>query len=96
MLRRVAACCGVYEVVAHERRRERQERAADVAELEGEIRELKDLLRDTLARLEASDTKAKNLAADLEAERRDRGAVQIEVAELRGRVSGVLRDYVVG
>jgi hypothetical protein len=85
--------------------------ARRIAELRAENVEVKGLLRDALEkfsklegklddalkRLEQTDAKLRNMAADVDAERKDHigrmTAFQVEVAELRGRVSAVLRDW---
>ena len=78
--------------------------ARKLAELRAENIEVKGMLRDALAkvgklegRLDEADTKLRNMAADVDAERKDHlarmTAFKVEVAELRGKVSAVLRDW---
>ena len=78
--------------------------ARKLAELRAENVEVKGLLADALAkvgklegRLDEADTKLRNMAADVDAERKDHlarmSAFKVELAELRGRVSAVLRDW---
>jgi hypothetical protein len=76
--------------------------AVEVAELRAENRELKGLFTDLLRQFEAttktiSDIKER-ATSEVEGVRRDANALvssfQVEVAELRGRISGLLRDYV--
>jgi len=91
------------EVVAHERNRERREREAAlverdrrIGELEGELKEIRSLVGDVLQRLEQSNTAIRNLAGDLENERRARADIELRFADLRGRIAGLVRDFSYG
>jgi hypothetical protein len=86
------------EVIVATRREMRQERDAallardrEISALQGELREVKGLLRDTLEKLGKLET-------DLKAETNMRdglvSALELQFVELRGRVSGVLRDFI--
>jgi len=82
------------EVVAHERSR-LERKLSDLRgenfELRKEIADLKSLL---LAKLDAADAKLRNLSDDVEAERAERRALEVEMAEQRGRTNAIVRDFV--
>ena len=91
------------ETIAHERTRERRERDQELAardrklaDLQSENLELKSPVRDVLAKLQATDEKVRNFLIDLERERRERGELELKMADLRGRVAGLVRDFSYG
>ena len=69
----------------------------ELAVLRNTNADLRQMLGDTLKRLEQADTKLRNMAADVDGERKDHigrmTAFQVEVAELRGRMGAILRDF---
>jgi hypothetical protein len=78
-------------------KQKRHELDRELTVLRNENAELKGMLRDVVARLGQTDEKLKNLVADANAERKDHigrmTAFQVEVAELRGRMGAILRDF---
>jgi hypothetical protein len=73
------------------------ERDRKIGELEGELKEVRGMLGDVLTRLGQNDEKLKNIVADVSAEHKDRvaliGKFETALAEMRGRVSAILRDW---
>jgi hypothetical protein len=88
---------GVAEGIMTLIQRERDAFDRKLAALKAESIELKGMLGDALKRCDQVNDKLKNLIADVDGERRDHisrmTAFQVEVAELRGRVCAVLRDW---
>jgi hypothetical protein len=78
-------------------KQKRHELDRELTVLRNENAELKAMLGDVVARLGEADTKLRNMAADVDGERKDHigrmTAFQVEVAELRGRMGAILRDF---
>ena len=69
----------------------------ELAEVRAENLEVKRALGETLSRFAAVEAEAKALVRQIDAEGRqhdaERHAFELQVAELKGRMSGILRDY---
>jgi hypothetical protein len=70
------------------------ERDREIGVLRNENVEIRALLGSVLSKVEANNEKMKNLIADLEGERRERHELELKLADLRGRMGALLRDYV--
>jgi hypothetical protein len=86
---REATAEAIGEVVDHVRREMRAEFGRELANLQAENRELRGMLGDVLKRLEAVSTEVERAFGDHTAITR---GFEIELAELRGRVNGIIRD----